>query len=58
MLSSEFNVEMGALIRRLESRVRLEPKRRGTTPDDPLEKIEQAIVSLIALYFELQKISE
>ena len=57
MLSSEFNQEMGALIRRLEKRVNLEPelRARGGDADDPLVHLERTIVSLIVLYLDLQQ---
>ena len=67
MLTSEFNQEMGALIRSLEQQVRLDPalskiptppEAVGVVPADvrlTLDHIERGIVSLIALHISLRK---
>ena len=62
MLTSEFNNELGALIRSLEQKVRTEPElsSRGVKglalpPTDALAHIERAIVSLVALHISLRK---
>lgn len=58
MLSSEFNQEMGALIRSLERRVRNDP---ALLHDDgalnALGHIEDAIVALVVLHMKLQKVA-
>lgn len=54
MLSSEFSVELGALIRSLEQKVRTEPGLH-TKGDEVLDSLERAIVQLISLHLELQK---
>lgn len=66
MLSSEFNQEMGALIRSLEMKVFREPVLMqsssippgvGAVPSDvviTLDHIERAIVSLVALHISLR----
>ena len=56
MLSSEFSHEVGILIRSLEQRVRQEPllqHQNGTIP--PLDHIERAIVTLVALHIALRQ---
>lgn len=68
MLTTEFNQEMGALIRSLEIKVRMEPALSripappesldvGEVPVDvriTLDHIERAIVSLVALHISLR----
>lgn len=51
ILSSEFNQELGALIRRLEAQIRNNPALRHE--DDALTRIEQAIVTLCAMHIAL-----
>ena len=53
MLTSEFNQELGALIRRLEAQIRTNPGLRHD--DDPLTRIEQAIVTLCAMHIALSQ---
>jgi hypothetical protein len=53
VLSSEFNNEMGALIRSLEQKVRVETAHRADTMTDAQDHLDRAIVSLIALRIEL-----
>lgn len=55
MLTSEFVPEMGALLRRLEGRVRNDPTLMLTDGEDLLMEIEDAIVVLCVLHFKLQK---
>jgi hypothetical protein len=55
MLSSEFNNEMGALIRRLGNRIMLEPGLKEEDERDLLQHIEDAIVVLSGLYISLSK---
>lgn len=45
---------MGALLRRLEAQVRNEPALRHDREVDTLSRIEQAIVSLVAIHIELR----
>lgn len=59
MLSSEFNQELGALIRSLEQKVRTEPQ---TWSNDPLvlgasvqDNLDRAIINLIALRLSLNE---
>lgn len=60
MLTSEFQHELGALIRSLEHRVVMEPAlqevmdvRQGLA--EAMEQIERAIVTLVALHVNLQE---
>lgn len=53
MLTNEFNQELGALIRRLEAQIRNNPGLRHE--DDPLTRIEQAIVTLCAMHIALSQ---
>lgn len=55
MLSSEFNQEMGALVRRLGNRIMLEPGLKESDERDLLEHVEDAIVVLSALYISLSR---
>lgn len=56
MLTSEFNTEMGALIRSLESKVRLDPTlSHPDGAEDALDQIDRAIISLIAIRLELTR---
>lgn len=55
MLSPEFSQEMGALVRRLEGRVRNDPVLQRADGDDLLYELEDAIVMLCALYFKVQR---
>lgn len=60
MLTSEFNQEMGSLIRSLEMRVAREPSlshqyHEGPATLDALDHVERAIVTLIALHITLRK---
>lgn len=64
MLSSEFNQEMGALIRSLEAKVRTVPEHSGQVDRPPyqirnnvLDDIDAAIVDLIALRLKMQRLS-
>lgn len=57
MLTSEFNAEMGALLRSLSTRVLMEPALTNAFPLDvqeSIEHIDRAIVSLVAVRFALQ----
>lgn len=54
MLNSEFTPEMGALIRSLESKVRLYPNLRHEDLNEALDHLEQAIVILCALHINLK----
>lgn len=54
MLSSEFNQEMGALIRRLESRVNYDSDGiRYSDVEDAKDRVADAIVALVAVYLSL-----
>lgn len=55
MLSSEFTPEMGALIRRLETRIRNQPNLRHEDVPAALASIEESIVILCALHMKLTK---
>ena len=58
MLSSDFTQEMGALIRSLEQKVRLEPALAASqipSIEGSLDHIERAIVSLVALHIALRQ---
>lgn len=55
MLSSEFSQEIGALVRRLESRVRTEPSLQHQTVLSAQESIERAIVVLCSEWLELER---
>jgi hypothetical protein len=52
MLPSEFQAEMGALIRSLYLKVNVEPRLPNSSPK---EHIERAIVALVALYLSLDE---
>jgi hypothetical protein len=54
MLASEFNQELGALIRRLERRVREDPQLVHPMSEDAERHLENAIVALVALYLKLK----
>jgi hypothetical protein len=56
MLSSEFTQEMGALIRRLEARVRHDPTLINADGEDLLFELEDAIVTLCALHVKLERL--
>lgn len=58
MLSSEFNQEMGALIRRLEARVRLDPGLQYDGPTSIKAQVEDAIVTLCALHIKLERMTD
>lgn len=59
MLSSEFNQELGAIVRRLEAQVRQHPELTAQADqDDVLEKIEQAIVALVAWHIRIRTHSD
>lgn len=53
MLNSEFTQEMGALLRRLQEKVRTQPTVRS---DDPKDRIEQAIIALVAIRLDMEKL--
>jgi hypothetical protein len=56
MLSSEFTQEMGALIRRLESRVREDPSLHTLHATEDLEHwLEGAVVTLCSMLIHLQE---
>ena len=55
MLSSEFNNEMGALLRSLERRVSTEVSTRHGDMTDALDHIERAIITLVALHIQLRR---
>lgn len=55
MLSSEFNNEMGTLLRSLERRVQTEVEVRHGDKTDALDHIERAIVTLVALHIQLRR---
>lgn len=54
MLSSEFNNEMGSLLRSLAQRVATEPAVRHGETRDALEHIERAIITLVNLHIQLR----
>lgn len=59
MLTSDFNNEMGALIRSLEQKVRQEPFLTAQPEAiDALESIERAIVCLVALHIKLRRLRD
>lgn len=51
MLPSEFQSEMGALIRSLSLKVNTEPSVKDSSPKDHLER---AIIALVSLYLSLE----
>jgi len=55
MLSSEFSQEVGALVRRLEGRIRNEPSLQNESVMSAQEAIERAIVVLCAEWMELER---
>lgn len=55
MLTSEFLPEMGALIRRLEGRVRNDRTLLTSDGEDLLHEIEDALVVLCVLYLRLER---
>lgn len=56
MLSSEFNAELGTIIRSLEAQVRQHPQLMHQADErDVLEHIEQAIVSLVAWHIKIRE---
>lgn len=57
MLSSEFTQELGALIRRLETRVRLDPVLQHENVEGVQKDIEDAIVTLCAVHIRLGRIA-
>jgi len=52
MLSSEFAMELGALIRSLEQKIRTEPDVRQGSPED---QIERAIIALVQIRLEMNR---
>lgn len=57
MLSSEFSAEMGALIRSLETKVRLEPELANADERDALDQLERAIVALVGVYLSMKGVT-
>ena len=55
MLSSEFQTELGTLIRSLMQRVGTEPTVRVGTQRDALDHIERAIITLVELHISLRR---
>lgn len=55
MLTSEFEQEMGALVRSLGNRARMEPSLQYGELEDAKATIERAIVTLCALHISLQR---
>lgn len=55
MLSSEFSAEMGALIRSLETKIRLEPELAQADERDALDQLERAIVALVGVYLSIKQ---
>lgn len=56
MLSEDLIAELGALIRRLERRIRLENVYTDRTPEDvALQGIEDAIIGLVLLHIQMRK---
>lgn len=55
MLSSEFNDEMGALVRSLQGKVIQEPKVQYATEREVLDHIERAIVGLVGLHIQIRR---
>lgn len=52
MLSSDFQQELGALLRRLQDKVRTEPSVRS---EDPKDQIERAIIALVSVRLEMER---
>jgi hypothetical protein len=56
MLTSEFATEIGTLIRSLQQRVLMEPVLQQVKSEiPPLDHIERAIATLVALHVALRK---
>lgn len=57
MLTSEFNQEMGSLLRSLEQRVRTEPELTVSSDpqQDALDHIERAIIALVQLHIQVRR---
>lgn len=58
MLASEFNPEMGSLIRSLEKRVLNNPTLRHQDLVNALDHIEEAIVILVALHIKMRQVED
>jgi hypothetical protein len=56
MLTSEFVPEMGAMIRRLEQRVREDPQLKEDRQTDVEDDLEAAIITLCALLIKLRSV--
>lgn len=54
MLSTDFQAEMGALIRSLANRIVVEPELRAVDADLVLDEIDRAIIRLVGLRLSLQ----
>lgn len=54
MLSSDFNNELGALLRSLESQIRRHPSIIHSDNEDVLDHLRDAIVALTAVYLSLR----
>lgn len=57
MLSSDFGIELGALVRALETKIRLEPGLIHEGPLDTIDHIDRAIISLIAWRIQLKRLA-
>lgn len=57
VLSSDFNIELGALIRALEAKIRNEPGLIHEGPLDTLDHIDRAIISLVAWRIHLKRLA-
>lgn len=55
MLTSEFNEEMGSLIRSLQQKVQTEPSHLRADERDALDYLERAIVALVAMHIQLRR---
>lgn len=57
MLSSELSQEIGALIRGLSQRIRLDPELQIDDIDDVQRRLDEAIVALCAIRIKLTYVS-
>lgn len=55
MLTSEFNTEMGAFIRSVESQVRQDPSLIHSDPKDALAELDRLIARLVAIRLALKQ---
>lgn len=54
MLSSEFNQEIGALLRAIEARTRQHPNLIHADEREALDRLKDAIIALVAVYISLR----